>query len=374
MALRERIKAKEEAEKAAAQVAEERKQLLLKRGLDRNLRNAYFHGLVVAAFANDDLERVDDAERSFLGDVGLQMSMSESMVLDAINRVSYLDDVPKMELVRESVGCLNRVETAEFFISEFTHIWSLGGGSEQGLADFLGDFDKWLPTDVAREVKCKREEAERKRLEEEKKRLEIAQKEAEEREKIAEFYNTVNTFYFSDDIVIAQLKEAKRYLTKEGYNIIPEDKLWVSIYKNYKDEVSGAVSCEVPEHVLNDKAKKPAFAAALATVAGAAACGPLGFAMSFVAWVLSNSLTSDSPQKQRFIRRRAVWALACLFAVKNDISETSLYPFNQLLKRVETVEWYSATDSNAFVAAGGDPFWKREVEPALCPWLGVPPV
>lgn len=368
MALRDRIKAKEEAEKAATQAAEERKALLLKRGLDRNLRNAYFHGLVVAAFANDDHELVDDSERSVLQDVGSQMNMSESMVADAINRVSYLNDDAKMELIRETVGCLDRVETAEFFISEFTHIWTLGGGSEQGRVGFLSDFDKWLPIDVGEAILKKRKEADDKRKIQEKKLV-------ESQRKADEFYKTVNTFFLDGDIQIGQLQEAKSYLCKNGYDDLPQGKIWASIYRNYDEEIRGVVQCDVPNDALNSDAVRSAFA----TVVGAvlpgfgAVGGILGLASHFNAWAISNS-DCDSPIKQRYIRRRGIWALACLYALNHEVDDSSLCLFNQMLKLSESVACYKTQDVGVSRYMGGDSFWKKEIEPALCRWLDVPPV
>ena len=361
MALWDRIQAREAEKAKATEEAAEKLRLLRKRGADRNIRDAYFHGLVFAACANDDEGKVDDSERHSLESVASGLSMSSRRVSDIISRVSTLNDDEKMDLIKEVLGNFQDANVAEFFLYEFSGIWELGGGTSVDLAGFKTEyFDKFMPQGVVAELKKRSELLERRRKEEEEKKREV---ESKLTTKADAFYKTVNSFPLGENTISLKLLEtARAALVKEGYESMGTGMIWVSIHKAYIEEVTGRTN--VDTFMPQITAGASAFAIALAAT--------LPVSLFGIGGALATGLAAgiyDSAKKQRLIRRRAIWALACLYALGEGLNESSLYPFNELLRRVEAVPYHKVESDEQ-----NDPFWKEEIEPALCRWLGVSPL
>lgn len=361
MALRDRYQAREAERAKAVKDAEEKRLILEKRGKDRNTRDAYLYGLVFAAFANDDEGVVDDAERRALNEVGDQLQLKDSEVDEDVRRVSRLNLDEKMELIRESVGFLDQADVAELFLCEFSEIWKLGGGSYKDLVGFLGDFKKWMPVHVVDEIQKKLDAAvaKRNRINEENKQNEV-------QTKLAAFYDTVNTFFLEDKITLGHLEAARKFLIDIRYEHMSKDGLWASIHKSYSDEVCGKVECKIPAYAKDNNSGMSKFATSLSAVWVGFATG---FLSPFIVLSKISSIESDFVAKQRYIRRRAVWALACLYALGGDLNESSVYPFNQLLEEIESLPHFLMTGNGQ-----DDYFWKHRIESTLCRWLNVQPL
>lgn len=119
-------------------------------GADRNVRDAYFHGLVFAAYANDD--QVDANEQSRLDVIAVSLELTESDARLAIQRVGRLGDDGKMGLIEDCARQFSDAKVAEVFLSEFKEIWVLGGGKLDEYADFQGQLMAWMGEDVARSL------------------------------------------------------------------------------------------------------------------------------------------------------------------------------------------------------------------------------
>lgn len=117
-------KAKEaEAEKKRRE-AEERligSHPIVKMGVGRDVRDAYFQGLVFAAFADDN--KVDQSERNKLARVAKTLAVDEDEVDDAIETLMKMDDEAKLALVEDVAKTLGGTDCALLFLCEFSMMW-----------------------------------------------------------------------------------------------------------------------------------------------------------------------------------------------------------------------------------------------------------
>ena len=156
MTLRDRVNVKKAAEQAKAGEVEPRKHILLRLQVDRCVRDAYFLGLVFAAFANDDEGLVDAKEREILCQTGEALGMRDDEVDAEITQVMDLSDEDKMTLIAECVEVFDSINVMDAFLKEFSLLWRTGGGSESELDDYLKDFEEWASSDVGRTLKFRR--------------------------------------------------------------------------------------------------------------------------------------------------------------------------------------------------------------------------
>lgn len=139
----------QEVERArVAQDAEEKLMLRRKRGVSRNSRDAYFHGLVFAAYANDEQGIVDNEEKAWLTEIGGLFQLGQAEVERIIAKVGSLGDADKLSLIEECVRGLQNPEAVASFLWEFGEVWRIGGGSQEDLDGFRDDFEKWLSPDL----------------------------------------------------------------------------------------------------------------------------------------------------------------------------------------------------------------------------------
>lgn len=144
---------------------------IVKMGVDRNVRDAYFQGLVFAAVANDD--QIDESERARLRELGEALELTTEDVAEVIQCLAGMDDDAKMGVIEECARQLTNAEVAECFLKEFSELWLLGGGKEDEFGDFRSQLIDWMGDEVrvAEEKKVKTaEEAEAKRKAEDEKR------------------------------------------------------------------------------------------------------------------------------------------------------------------------------------------------------------
>ena len=133
-------------EKRKRKEAEERRHLLLKKGASRDVRDAYFLGLVFAAFAND--EKMDSTEERVIRDIGCSLEISTADVDEAIEtlRVCGNDEAgieKKLSLIEECVKALGNKTYVSLFVDDFEKVWNSGSGKSADLNAFKGEFAKW---------------------------------------------------------------------------------------------------------------------------------------------------------------------------------------------------------------------------------------
>lgn len=109
--------------------------------VDRNVRDAYFLGLVFAALAND--YKIDDKERARLDELGVALGVGDKTdVEQAIAGVEMASD--KKLLIEECARQIADPRIAEQFLSEFSSIWALGGGSPAEYEEFRQRLIGWM--------------------------------------------------------------------------------------------------------------------------------------------------------------------------------------------------------------------------------------
>lgn len=135
---------------------------IVKMCVDRNVRDAYFQGLVFAAIANDD--QIDESERTRLRELGGALDLTAEDVAEAIKCLASMDDDAKMGVIEECARQLTKVEVAECFLNEFSELWLLGGGKEDEFGDFKPQLIDWMGDNVrvAEEAKTKSTAAKKK--------------------------------------------------------------------------------------------------------------------------------------------------------------------------------------------------------------------
>ena len=138
---RKKIHDQKKAAEAARQIMEQRlKELsihpLLKENCSRDFCDAFFHGLVFAAFA--DNERLDKGERIVLNDIGTSLGMSKYDVDEVIDAVqAVVDDYTKLEtLIDECMSAIKANESAvKLFYAQFVQVWFSSAGNRDNSPD-----------------------------------------------------------------------------------------------------------------------------------------------------------------------------------------------------------------------------------------------
>lgn len=178
------LKTRKAAEVAAKQQvnveADARKHLLVKMGADRNVREAYLHGLVFAGLANDDDEpEIQSEERSVLDEICVSLEIEVSLINEivAAEKASIDDDTYK-DLLRECLVLFSDIKMYDAFLEDFDKVWSVGKGNPAELKSWHNDFEEMVSADVAVVLK------ERKRISALNKKREREEKVLAERDKM----------------------------------------------------------------------------------------------------------------------------------------------------------------------------------------------
>lgn len=126
---RQQERERKAAEEAARRAEEKKLQdmavhPLVKDGCNRDVRDAYFYGLVFAAIADDD--KVDKNEKEALRDIAVSLCISVAEVNDAIGWVTSLPDEKKFPLINECIETIKGCEIGvKLFYSQFMLLWPL---------------------------------------------------------------------------------------------------------------------------------------------------------------------------------------------------------------------------------------------------------
>ena len=118
---------------------------LVKRGCDRNVRDAYLHGIIVAALADGDVSEIDADERKVIDSIARSLIYSDVEVEEAINIVSSCEDM--LTLLEECVRQLPDENAAKIFACDFARVWLAKGVDKadvKELREYLTEqFPQW---------------------------------------------------------------------------------------------------------------------------------------------------------------------------------------------------------------------------------------
>lgn len=166
------LKTRKAAEVAAKQQvnveADAKKHLLVKMDVNRDVREAYLHGLVFAGLANDDDEpEIQSEERSVLDEICASLEVGLSLIdeIIAAEKASIDDDTYK-DLLRECLVLFSDIKMYDAFLEDFDKVWSVGKGNPAELKSWHNDFEEMVSADVAKVLE-ERKSIEAKKAEEE---------------------------------------------------------------------------------------------------------------------------------------------------------------------------------------------------------------
>lgn len=152
------LKQKKENDRVAAEVAAkaEKEAILhelaihpaLKADCSRDVRDAYFYGLVFAAIADD--EKVDAGERAILDGVAKSMGLDEGDVDETISLIAKMASPnDKLQLIEECVSTIkDRESIVKLFYAQFVGLWVTGEYDIGELKEYLGMFKGWTGVEL----------------------------------------------------------------------------------------------------------------------------------------------------------------------------------------------------------------------------------
>ena len=290
---------------------------IVKMGVDRNVRDAYFHGLVFAAVANDD--QIDESEQIRLRELGEALELTAEEGAEAIQSLAGMDDDAKMSVIEECARQLMNVKVAECFLKEFSELWLLGGGNKDEVTEFKSQLIDWMGDDVrvAEEEKIKaaeRAEANRK-AEDAKLKAERERQIAKERQRANKTFGDDAlqvvkelSLYDKDKLSSDELERLRNYLLGEGYGVVDFEQALNKIKSSCVDAVPKVGRLRI-ERDPDGLIKKISLE---------------------YSGKLSDRLRKDK-DKRLCLRKEAVWKLIGLAAVKNGFSDRTVKFVNRLL-------------------------------------------
>lgn len=281
---------------------------IVKMGCERNVRDAYFQGLVFAAVANDD--QIDESERVRLQELGEALELTPEDVAEAIQCLTGMDDDAKMGVIEECARLLTNVEVAECFLKEFSELWLLGGGKEDEFGDFRLRLIDWMGTAVQNGLAAREKAAEEERI-----RQEVALK-AEEERLAVEAAEAKITGYF--DLVAELIEERKLNQDLRITEDLLESLRLAIIEKEYGNVDVERSYMEVKrvffEKVKNEQDEYERRKNELASIPG-------GF---------RHCSASNYIDRMRHSSICAAWAIVLLSVISSEKNEWSIYKFERI--------------------------------------------
>lgn len=123
---------------------------VIKMGCDREVRDAYLYGIIVAAIANDD--KIDAEERGVLDRIATSTEIPTADVEEAIARVNQMSVDEKLQLLEESVGAFkDQLDLVKFFYAQFAELWFTGEHDLGELKEIAGMLEKWSGVEFSTE-------------------------------------------------------------------------------------------------------------------------------------------------------------------------------------------------------------------------------
>ena len=144
------LKQKKENDRIAAEAAAKAKEEailrelaihpVVKAGCGRDVRDAYFHGLVFAAIADD--EKVDADERAILNGIAKSMGFGKDDVDEVISSITNMPSPDaKLQLIEECLCAIKDHEAiVKLFYAQFAELWMTGEYDLGELKEYAGMF------------------------------------------------------------------------------------------------------------------------------------------------------------------------------------------------------------------------------------------
>ena len=115
---------------------------IIKMDVARNVREAYFQGLLFAAFADDG--KIDEQERARLEKVGPSLDIPENEVAQMVGDMEKMDDAARLALMEDVAAALKGSSAPFLFLCEFTMVWLSHEGDREQLKGFRLHLSDWL--------------------------------------------------------------------------------------------------------------------------------------------------------------------------------------------------------------------------------------
>jgi hypothetical protein len=120
---------------------------LLKMNAPRDVRDAYFQGIVLAAFIDDN--KVDAEERAYLAKMGVAFGLPEEEVEGCIDFVGgIMDGDGSGAFVKELAESLKSPAVAKLFLAEFSLIWTSHASNMEKWLDWCNVFVSLLQLEL----------------------------------------------------------------------------------------------------------------------------------------------------------------------------------------------------------------------------------
>lgn len=121
---------------------------LIAMGLDRGTRDAYFRGIVLAAFLDDG--KVDESERAYLRRVGLGLDLPDAEIAEMISSVGELrTENDQLALLEEISGLIGKSPVvAKLFLSEFSLVWRSHSANNAELETYRTEIARMIGVDI----------------------------------------------------------------------------------------------------------------------------------------------------------------------------------------------------------------------------------
>ena len=152
MGLRLRRMAEERQKAAAVHYESRQKRHLFAKGACRNVRDAYFHAMTFAAFANDkgQPEMLDDENATLLR-IGHSLGVGDGESARIFSNVlSIVGSGHYNALLKDCLSQFDGPATYNKFLADFDAVFNLGeGATAKELKEWHQDFLKWLPEAVS---------------------------------------------------------------------------------------------------------------------------------------------------------------------------------------------------------------------------------
>ena len=114
---------------------------LLKLGVERDARDAYFDGLVFAALSDD--EKIEEPERDYLAKAAQSLAIPEDEIDERLQNFIKSDPLNcGMEAVKSLPG--KDGEVAKLFLCEFSRVWSSHHQSVDDLCEWRKQLSAWM--------------------------------------------------------------------------------------------------------------------------------------------------------------------------------------------------------------------------------------
>ncbi len=309
------LKTRKAAEVAAKQQvnaeSDAKKHLLIKMGVNRDVREAYLHGLVFAGLANDDDEpEIQGEERAVLNEICTSLEVGLSLIDEIITaEKASIDDDTYKALLRECLVLFSDIKMYDAFLEDFDKVWSVGKGNPAELKSWHNDFEEMVSADVAKVL------AERKSVEAKKDAEENAKRAAAEKARQAKLKAERQKKMIED-----------QYHQLQGFvqDWIPTKRVTQDVLLRVKDYLKVEYSSIPVQTLFRETCKQLIERVIELDRNGGEIKAGIGF-----------SLSKRRPEKDKAVAEKialeATWIVICLVLLKCKVTDLKMKTINELL-------------------------------------------